>query len=226
NGNTYNFSTSAITRGTDSVWEVFGEVEVPLLRDAPFAKELTLNGSFRYTDYDSYGDDTTYKIGLVYQPVDGVTCRGTCGASSRAPALFEQFVGATTGYQSSTLDRCNNYGAPNVNPNRVANCTREGLPTNWQSTTSVEVITAGGAEAGLAAETSKNMTIGVVLQPRLPEGWGDLAFAVDYYEIEVENGVSRTGASQILTRCYDSNPGDFAADNGFCRLVERDPANG
>ena len=226
NGNTYNFSTSAITRGTDSVWEVFGEVEVPLLRDAPFAKELTLNGSFRYTDYDSYGDDTTYKIGLVYQPIDGVTFRGTYGTSYRAPALFEQFVGATTGYQSNTLDRCNNYGAPNVNPNRVANCTREGLPTDWQSTTSVEVITAGGADAGLAAETSTNMTIGVVLQPRLPEGWGDLAFAVDYYEIEVENGVSRTGASQILTRCYDSNPGDFAADNGFCRLVERDPANG
>ncbi|MBN9480279.1 MAG: TonB-dependent receptor [Bordetella sp.] len=225
-GNTYNYSTSAITRGTDSVWEVFGEVEVPLLRDAPFAKELTLNGSFRYTDYDSYGDDTTYKIGLVYQPIDGVTFRGTYGTSYRAPALFEQFVGATTGYQSNTLDRCNNYGAPNVNPNRVANCTREGLPTDWQSTTSVEVITAGGADAGLAAETSTNMTIGVVLQPRLPEGWGDLAFAVDYYEIEVENGVSRTGASQILTRCYDSNPADFAADNGFCRLVERDPANG
>ncbi|WP_312145830.1 TonB-dependent receptor domain-containing protein [Brevundimonas sp.] len=225
-GNTYNFSTSAITRGSDSVWEVFGEVEAPLLRDAPFAKELTLNGSFRYTDYDSYGDDTTYKIGLVYQPITGVTFRGTYGTSYRAPALFEQFVGATTGFQSNTLDRCNNYGAPNVNPNRVANCTAEGLPTNWQSVTSVEVITAGGADAGLKAETSTNMTVGLVLQPTLPESWGDLAFAVDYYEIEVENGVSRTGAGQILTRCYDSNPGDFSADAGFCRLVERNPANG
>ena len=226
NGNTYNFSTSAITRGSDSVWEVFGELEVPLLRDAPLAKQLTLNGSFRYTDYDSYGDDTTYKLGLVYQPIDGVTFRGTYGTSYRAPALFEQFVGATTGYQSNTLDRCNNYGAPNVNPNRVANCTAEGLPESWQSVTSVEAITAGGAEAGLAAETSTNMTVGVVLQPTLPAGWGDLAFAVDYYEIEVKNGVSRTGASQILTRCYDSRPEDFAADAGFCRLVERDAANG
>ena len=224
-GNTYNFSTSAITRGSDQVWEVFGEVEAPLLRDAPFAKELTLNGSFRYTDYDSYGDDTTYKIGLVYQPIDGVTLRGTYGTSYRAPALFEQFVGATTGFLSNANDRCNSYGAPGVNPNRVANCTAEGLAGDFQSTTSVEVITAGGAEAGLAAETSTNMTIGLVLQPTLPSGWGDLAFAVDYYEIEVENGVSRTGAGNILTRCYDSNPEDFAADAGFCRLVSRDPAN-
>jgi len=224
-GNTYNFSTSGITRGSDSVKEVFGEIEAPLLADMPFAKELTLNGSFRYTDYDSYGDDTTYKIGLVYRPIDWVSVRGTYGTSYRAPALFEQFVGATTGFLANTNDRCNNYGAPGVNANRVANCTAEGLASDFQSTTSVEVITAGGADAGLAAETSTNMTIGLVLQPPLPSNWGDLSFAVDYYEIEVENGVSRTGAGEILTRCYDSNPDDFAADTGFCRLIDRDPAN-
>lgn len=221
-GNTYNFSTSAITRGDDSVWEAFGEIEVPLLRDMPFVNELSFNGSFRYTDYESYGDDTTYKVGLVYAPTEWLSFRGTYGTSFRAPALFEQYVGATTGFLASTNDRCNNYGAPNVNPNRVANCTAEGLAGDFQSTTSVRVITAGGADAGLEAETSTNMTIGAVLRPTLPSGWGDLAFAVDYYEIEVENGVSRTGAGQILTRCYDSNAADFAADNGFCRLVERD----
>jgi iron complex outermembrane receptor protein len=221
-GNTYNYSSSSITRGDDSVWEVFGEIEVPLLRDVKFARELSLNGSFRYTDYDSYGDDTTYKLGLVYQPIEGVTLRGTYGTSYRAPALFEQFVGATSGFLASTNDRCNNYGADGVNPNRVANCASEGLPNDWNNTRSVAVITSGGADAGLAAETSTNLTVGLILQPKLPENWGNLAFAVDYYEIEVENGVSRTGAGNILTRCFDSNPGDFAAGNGFCRLVERD----
>ena len=74
----------------------------------PFAKELTVNGSFRYTDYDSYGDDTTYKAGLVYRPIDWVTLRATYGTSYRAPALFEQFVGASTGFQASNFDRCDN----------------------------------------------------------------------------------------------------------------------
>ena len=224
-GNTYNFSTSAITRGSDSVKEVFGEIEAPILVDLPGVRELTLNGSFRYTDYDSYGDDTTYKIGVVYRPIDWITVRGTYGTSYRAPALFEQYVGATTGFLSNTNDRCNNYGAPGVNPNRVANCTAEGLAGDFQSTNSVRVVTSGGADAGLEAETSTNMTLGLVLRPPLPSSWGDLAFAVDYYEIEVENGVSRTGAGEILTRCYDSNPGDFAADTGFCRLVSRDSAD-
>ncbi|MNS38127.1 TonB dependent receptor [compost metagenome] len=69
------------------------------------------------------------------------------------------------------------------------------------------------------------MTVGLVLKPTLPMGWGDVAFAVDYYEIEVENGVSQYGAANILTRCYDSRPEDFAADVGFCSLIERDPSN-
>ncbi|MBD3836743.1 MAG: TonB-dependent receptor [Brevundimonas sp.] len=224
-GNTYNYSTSAITRGSDSVWEAFGEVEVPVLRDLPFAQELTLNGSFRYTDYDSYGDDTTYKIGAVYRPIDWLSLRATYGTSFRAPALFEQFVGATSGFLSSGADACNEYGADGVNPNRAANCAAEGLAGDYYATTSVQVISEGGAELGLAAETSTNLTIGAVFQPTLPSGWGNLDFAVDYYEIEVENGVSQYGASAILDRCYDSNPGDFAADTGFCALVSRDPSD-
>jgi iron complex outermembrane receptor protein len=224
NGNTYNFSTAAITRGTDSVWEVFGEVEVPLLANMPLAQELTLTASARYTDYDSYGDDTTYKVGLVYTPVDFLTLRATYGTSYRAPALFEQFLGATAGFIGSGNDVCNDYDAPTVNPNRAANCASEGLPAGFTATSSVRVLQAGGAAAGLAAETSDNLTVGAILQPTLPAGWGDLSFAVDYYEIEVNNGVDQVGAGYILSQCYNSSPAEFAADDGYCALVERDPA--
>ncbi|MGX1587026.1 TonB-dependent receptor plug domain-containing protein [Brevundimonas diminuta] len=224
NANLYNYSSSQPTRGSDSVWEVFGEVEAPLLRDAPFAQELTLNASFRYTDYDSYGDDTTYKVGLVYRPIDMLTFRATYGTSYRAPALFEQFLGATSGFQNASADPCNSYGAEGVNENRVANCASQGLPDNFQATTSVAVYSVGGAANNLEAETSTNLTVGMVLQPTLPEGWGDLAFAVDYYEIEVENGVARYGASNILSECYDSRPEDFANKTGMCGLISRDAA--
>lgn len=224
NSNTYNFSTAAITRGTDSVWEVFGEIEIPLLANVPLAQELTLTASGRYTDYDSYGDDTTYKVGLVYTPVSFLTLRGTYGTSYRAPALFEQFLGATAGFVSSTNDVCNEYDSPGVNPNRAANCASEGLPAGFTATSSVRVLQAGGAAAGLAAETSSNLTIGAILQPSLPAGWGDLSFAVDYYEIEVDNGVDQVGTGYILSQCYNSSPADFAANTGYCALVERNPA--
>ncbi|WP_292054021.1 MULTISPECIES: TonB-dependent receptor domain-containing protein [unclassified Brevundimonas] len=223
-GNIYNYSTATPTRGSDSVWEVFGEVEVPVLRDMRFAKELTLSGSFRYTDYDSYGDDSTYKIGAVYVPTDWLTLRASYGTSFRAPALFEQFVGATTGYNSAAGDPCNDWGNDS-SPAVQANCAAEGIAADFDSIQSIEVVTKGGAESGLSAETSTNLTVGLVLRPRLPEGWGDLSFAVDYYEIEVKNGVDRVGRPAILKECYASSAADFAARNGYCQFVTRDPAN-
>jgi iron complex outermembrane receptor protein len=224
-GNTYNYSTAAITRGSDSVYEVFGEIEVPLLANLPFAQALTLTASGRFTDYESYGDDTTYKVGLLYTPVDFLSLRASYGTSYRAPALFEQFLGATAGFLASTSDVCNNYNAPNVNANRAANCASEGLPGGFTATTSVQVLAGGGAATGLSAETSTNFTAGIILQPSLPTGWGDFSFAVDYYEIEVENGVDRYGAGVILSQCYNSPTADFAADAGYCAFVSRNPVS-
>lgn len=219
--NIYNFSTAGITRGSDSVWEVFGEVEVPLLANLPLVQSLTLNASARYTDYKSYGDDTTWKLGLVYTPVNWLTLRGTYGTSYRAPALFEQFVGATSGFNANSTDPCHELSA-SANPVIVANCTSEGLATFSQKQ-SVRVITSGGAASGLRAETSDNLTLGAVFQPTLPSGWGDLSFAVDYYEIEVNDGVSRIGRAAILNYCYTSSAAEFAARSGYCALVERTP---
>ena len=223
-GNIWGFSTSGITRGTDSVKEVFGEVEVPILADLPFARELTLNASARYTDYDSYGDDTTYKVGLLYVPTDWLTVRASYGTSYRAPALFEMYLAPTSGFVSAANDPCDNYTAGGVDPNVAANCAAEGLPADFTSTSSVRVLQQGGITSGLAAETSENLTIGAVFRPMLPEYIGDLSFSIDYYEIEVSNGVDRVGYSYILDACYSSNPTDFAAGAGYCNLLERDPS--
>ena len=220
NANIFGFSTAGVTRGSDQVWEVFGEVEVPLLANLPFAQALTLSASARYTDYESYGEDTTYKVGLVYTPVNWLSLRGTYGTSYRAPALFEQFVGATSGFIAGTNDPCSEQ-TPNDPAALVANCTAEGYGSTFVQTSSVRVITSGGAVAGLQAETSDNMTVGAIFQPSLPSGWGDLSFAVDYYEIEVDNGVSRIGSGAILNFCYTSSASDFASDAGYCALVER-----
>ena len=62
-------------------------------RARPGVNELTFNGSFRYTDYDSYGSDTTYKMGLCTARSSGSRCvspkarrsaRRRCSSSSRA----------------------------------------------------------------------------------------------------------------------------------------------
>jgi len=219
NSNLYNLTSSAITRGKDHTFEVYGELEAPLLADLPGARELSVNASGRYTNYRSYGSDETYKFSGRYAPVKWFTVRGTYGTSYRAPALFEQFVGATSGFLSSTIDPCNSYTAGTI---RGTNCASEGLPSGFNATSSVQVLTQGGANAGLKAETSKNLTIGGVIEPRLGE-YGDLSIAIDYYRIKVNNEVSRAGASAILQLCYD-NP-SFRTGGGYCNLIARNPVS-
>ena len=135
-------------------------------------------------------------------------------------ALFEQFLGATAGFIGSTNDICNDYDLSS-NPNIVANCLSEGLPAGFTATSSVQVLQAGGAAAGLSAETSTNFTTGIILQPTLPTGWGDVSFAVDFVEIEVDNGVDQVGTSYILSQCYGSSAAIFAAKQGYCAFVSR-----
>jgi len=221
--NLYSRASSAPTTGEDNVTEVFTEIEVPLLADKPGVTELTMNGSLRYTDYDSYGSDDTYKIGVMYRPIDWVSFRVTKGTSFRAPALYEQFQGASSGFQPASTDPCNNYGAPNVTPIRAANCASENLPNGgaFNATTSVRVFSEGGAAAGLKAETSDNLTYGFILQPELGDA-GDLSAAIDYFDIEITNGVDQAGFNNILARCYDDP--QFRSGGAFCRLNTRDPA--
>lgn len=215
--NLFNLTSSAPTRGDDSVYEVFGEVEVPILANLPMAEELTFSGSSRYTRYDSYGSDWTYKVGGVYAPTGWLSVRSSYGTSFRAPALFEQFQGATSAFLSSQADPCNNYGAAGKSAALRANCAAEGLGSDFQATSGIQVDSKGGAESGLEAETSKNLTIGTIIQPELPPELGNVSLAVDYFKIKIDNGVERIGGTEILTRCYESS--GFRGAGGLCRLI-------
>ncbi|HEY8876014.1 MAG TPA: TonB-dependent receptor [Roseateles sp.] len=221
-GNIYNFTSGTPTRGSDQATDFFAEVEAPLLKNLPLAHELTVNASARAADYKSYGSGSTYKFGALWAPANWISLRGTNGTSYRAPALFEQFVGATTGFLSSSGDPCNDYTSKSAT--RKANCASENLPADFQQKNSITSITKGGRDSGLKAETSKNSSWGIILQPALPTGWGDLSVALDRFDIVVNDGVSRVGTGTILTKCYDDP--QFRNGGSFCRLVTRDPGNG
>ncbi|WP_294996434.1 TonB-dependent receptor [uncultured Stenotrophomonas sp.] len=219
----YNLTASSPTRGSDSVFEAYGELELPLLSGVTGAEELTVNLSGRYTDYKSYGSDETYKIGTLWTPVKWLSFRASYGTSYRAPALFEQFLGATTGFLPQSSDPCDNYIEAQPSSMRYRNCASLGLDPEFAQLQGITVYTQGGAENNLKAETSTAKTFGVVLQPEFGPAFGDLSLALDYFDIKVENGVQDAGGGAILRNCYNSSAADFAAGNGLCRLIQRDP---
>jgi outer membrane receptor protein involved in Fe transport len=219
--NLYGFTSSAPTRGSDHVWEAYGELEIPIVRDRPLFKDLTVNVSGRHTQYHSYGGQNTYKVGGLYSPSSWLSFRGSYGTSYRAPALFEQFLGSTSGFQSQNSDPCNNWDASGANPVVAANCKSEGLPTGFQAKTSITVLQRGGAATGLKAETSNALTFGGVLQPRFGD-LGNLSLSADYFDVKVANGVSQLSFSTILSQCY----GDARfRSNSICNNVVRGTAD-
>ncbi|MXP10196.1 TonB-dependent receptor plug domain-containing protein [Pseudoblastomonas halimionae] len=227
-GNLYGLTAGTPTRGSDAVKEVFGEIYIPLLADRPFFENLILNASIRYTDYDSYGSDVTYKVAGEWEFFDGLGIRGSYGTSYRAPALAEQFLGATSGFLGSGSDPCDGGNFPadpaDYSPNqqiRATNCAAVGIDvTTFTQTSGITAFTRGGAETGLEAETSKNWTVGVVARPPIPSSIGSLSLALDYFDIQVDNGVASLGGGTILSRCYGD--ASFNPSEGFCRFVERD----
>ncbi len=225
NQNLYNLTSGGITKGDDSVSEVFLEIELPLLRNVAFAKDLTFNASGRYTDYDSYGSDETFKLGLNYAPVNWLKFRATHGTSFRAPGVFEQYLAPTSGFISAQNDPCNQWGTLPVGSIRRANCASElpGNPTFLQSS-GIRVDVGGGAAQGIASESSEASTFGIVFQPTMAAAYGDLQVALDWWKIDIDDQVSRVGGAGLLSLCYDDP--DFRAGGGFCNFVAPRTAGG
>ncbi|PLR26634.1 TonB-dependent receptor [Caulobacter zeae] len=217
NQNFYNLATANRTKGDDSVVEAYGELEAPLLKGLPAFEALTLNLSGRYSDYDSYGSNSTYKAGLNWQLTNQYRLRTSYGTSFRAPALFERFLGNQGGYLSQTsVDPCIRWagdGTSVVNPVIAANCQAAGIPGNYSGANpSVFIITGGGQN--LKPEKSKAFSAGFVWTPE----FADLSVAIDYYEIEVNDQVTSNGAA-VVGQCYAA--ADYP-NNPFCDLFTRD----
>jgi outer membrane receptor protein involved in Fe transport len=219
NDNLWGRTSSGITRGDDTVREVFMELEFPLLRDSILAEDLTFNGSWRYTDYDSYGGDDTFRLALSYQVIPSLGFRATKGTSFRAPDLFEQYLANETGFVTALgNDPCIDYGT-NFDPgtNVYDNCASQGLAEDFGTTggtPSIRAVTGGNAE--LVAETSDSWTAGFVVQP---ESIG-ISLAVNWFDIELKNTVSSPSVGFVVSDCYNS-PG-FSSP--FCSRI--DPRDG
>lgn len=218
-GDLYNYTAAAPTVGSDEVWEAYGEVFLPILANLPGVYRLNLDASGRYTHYRSYGGEWTYKASAEYSPIRGATLRASYGTSYRAPTVFEQYLGATTGFFDGTYDPCSSsYGAPT--PTITANCAAVGLG-NYTNNDGVLVESGGGRAQGVKAETSDNLSAGIVLNPALPAAAGNVSISLDYFSIKIKNGVAQLGASNILNLCY--NAAAFNPDSGYCQLITRDP---
>lgn len=157
--------------GSYSLWEVYGEAVLPLLRDSALGKSLDLNGAIRRTDYSTSGPVTTWKAGLSYEPFDWLRLRVTRSRDIRAPNLAELYQNGGSSF---------------------VNVLDPGLGTI------VQVREVQQGNPNLLPEKADTWTAGLVVQPIFLPG---LQVSVDYYKIDVNDVIAGVPSALAVQRC-------------------------
>jgi iron complex outermembrane receptor protein len=205
------------------VGEAYLELNVPVIKNLPFIQNLSADLSGRYSDYNSYGTTTTYKVTGNWTVSPELKFRGSVGSSFRAPALYELYLAHQTGFLGQTsVDPCVNYGSSGVSATVQASCAALGIPSTYTGVSpngggGSATISTGGGIGNLKAETSLAKSIGLVVTPKHfgIDTWTHLSVAVDYFQFKVSDEVQTFGSAAILTQCYQGN-------TAFCGLFQRD----
>lgn len=186
---------SDVTDGGYEVDEFFIEARLP------FVDTFEVDLGYRYSDYDTFGSTSNWKVGAQFRPIDDLLIRGSAATAFRAPTIASLYGGSGISFPAVT-DPCAN--------NPTANCIADGVPQAGFTQISTQVRTQVGGSPSVEAEEADTFTLGLVYQPSQFDG---VAFAIDYYDIELSNPITEVGASVILSQCAET--GDF------CDLIQR-----
>lgn len=163
--------------GSYTVNEGYVETLIPLAKDEPFAKSLQFNGAARATDYSQSGYVTTWKAGLVWQPIDDLRVRTALSRDISAPNIQDLYALP---------------GGPVLFNNLFD-------PFHNRVNTFGEVLTGGNPD--LQPEKASNLDVGLVLTPRFLPGF---YASVDYWRMLITGWISTppVNAQQIVNYCY------------------------
>jgi outer membrane receptor protein involved in Fe transport len=210
------------TSGDYTVKEGFFEVSIPLVEGKDWAEQIVLDGGYRYSDYD-YGETTdTYGIRLGWAINQQVKLRGSFQRAVRAPNVQELFLPQGLNLFDMSQDPCTNGvpGGVSVGGYTEAECARSGLTAaQWGSdldSAAGQYNYLQGGNEDLAPEESDTYSFGVVLTPDFVEG---LTLTIDYYSIEIDDGIKNLSPEFILTECLDGN-------DTQCASVQRNASRG
>lgn len=197
--------------GGYTVKEAFGEVRVPILENVPFADLLSVNGSYRYSDFSTGKSTDSYGVGFEWAPVKQAKLRGSYQRAARAANIVELFTPAGLSLYDNDADPC-----AGANPTAtLAQCQRTGVTAaqyrNILDSPAGQYSQITGGNANLNPEEADSYTLGLVLQPIK-----DLSITLDAFSIDVQNVISTVPPTTTLSNCLATgNP-------TFCSLIKRD----
>ena len=222
-GNSTNLAAGA-TSGQYALDEVYAELNIPLLADMAFAKELSVSVASRYSDYTTFGDTVNSKFGFKWRPIDDLLFRGTWSEGFRAPTISDLYGGGSETFTTGFRDPCDSvYG----NAAGSARCLQDvnagyrqlqqGFVPTVGPAAQTPVAFRSGSNPLLQPETSNSKTLGLVYSPSYVK---NLSLTLDWWNIRIENTMVSDSPNLMLSDCY------VALIESRCDGFTRDLSNG
>jgi iron complex outermembrane receptor protein len=199
------------TAGGYNVNELYGELNIPVLADVAFAKELSFSIASRYSDYNTFGDTTNSKFGFKWKPLDSLLFRGTWAEGFRAPTIADLYGGGSQSFEYFT-DPCDTvFGDAATNATTAGRCAQDIASASTFRQLKQGFVPAegpdeqspvpfnSGSNPHLLPETSTSKTLGFVWSPQFAEG---LNISLDWWSVRVEDTIVDDTPTDQLNDCY------------------------
>jgi outer membrane receptor protein involved in Fe transport len=220
------------TIGSYHVLEFFAETEVPILKNEFLAKDLSLGGAVRWSQYGT-GTATTitnaYTGRISWSPLDDLRFRAQYAKAVRAANITEMFAPGGEDF-ASVDDPCDGV-TPTSTGSIAAHCLADPavaarVAATGSLTLSLAEIQGTGGTNGkgkqdLSPEKSDTYTLGAVFNHDFGS-YGSFMLSVDYYDIDIQNVITRVGRQQAINLCYKGT----SYPNAFCDMVVRKSTGG
>ena len=203
--------------GEYDVNEFFTEISLPLIEGAAMAEEVILDMGYRYSDYSTGVTTDTYGVRGGWAVNSDVKFRGSYQRAVRAANIRELFLPQGFNLFDMTQDPCTT--SPDGNPPTatVEQCQLSGLPpelyNDFVDSFAGQYNYLQGGNTELQPEESDTYSLGFIWSPSFVE---DLTLSVDWYSIEIEQGIDEPNPETVLDEC-------LAGDVSQCEKVNRGP---
>jgi iron complex outermembrane recepter protein len=207
--------------GTFQVNELFTEGKMSLIEDGFMTDTLELEFGYRHGNYNTIGDNGSWKLGLSWRINDQLVLRAMNNAATRAPNVGELYAPVTSGLDNATLDPCSIKNAANIDATLRARCIATGMTAAQVGAVEdivsgqINVFSGSNPKALPNAEDAKTTTLGFVWTPEF-ETVKRVNLSVDYYDIYVDGYIGTNTPQEVLDGCY------VLGNQAQCALIRRD----
>jgi outer membrane receptor protein involved in Fe transport len=215
--------------GSYNVKELYGELDIPILKDIPAIKSLDLWLGGRISDYNTTGTSYTYKIQGDWQITSWLRARGGYNRAERAPNIAELYQASSQIFGFNSLgDLCSERATYRISAGAggslgadikatcaavMNNTGGPGAAAGYYTQRQVSAQPAAGGgfawtnatgNPNLKPEVADTWTAGIVVQsPFSAPALSRLRFTVDWYSIKLKDAIGLQGAGTALQQCLD-----------------------